>query len=115
MQRTAFKIILSGAAMALLLSTGGCKQQQQMAQQIEQMDAKMGDSQKRMTALDTELKKASFEIQQMKALVTKLGNVVVDLQKAEEDRKAAEAARAAAAAKKGPARKAPAKAGAKHH
>lgn len=112
MQRTAFKIILSGAAMAVLLSTGGCKQQQQMAQQIEQMDAKMSDSQKRLTSMDTEMKKANFEIQQMKALVTKLGNVVVDLQKLEEDRKAAEAAKAAAAAAKGKGRK-PVKASAK--
>ena len=54
----------------------------------------------------------------MKALVTKLGNVVVDLQRVEEDRaKAAEAAKAAAAAHAPKGKKPAAKhgPGPKHH
>jgi len=100
------RILLSAAALVVLsLTFGGCKAQQQMQQQIADMDAKLADAQRRITALDAELKKANFEITQMKGLVTKLGNVTVDLQKAEEERQkaAAEAkakAEAAAAAKK---------------
>ena len=58
------------------------------------------------------------QVQQMKALVTKLGNVVVDLQRVEEDRaKAAEAAKAAAAAHAPKGKKPAAKhgPGPKHH
>lgn len=89
-----------------ILSLGGCKQQQQMQQQIEGLEAKSSEAQKKMAALDGDLKKANFEITQLKALVTRLGNVVVDLQKAEEERaKAAEAARLAAATKSAGAKK----------
>ncbi len=116
--KTIAKIIAMGGLTVALLSVGGCKQQQQMAQQVEQMSGQMTDSQKRLSALDSEVKKANFEIQQMKALVTKLGNVVVDLQRVEEDRaKAAEAAKAAAAAHAPKGKKPAAKhgPGPKHH
>jgi cell division protein FtsL len=92
------KVIINTAASAAILvgmlSIGGCKQQQQMQQQVEGLDGKVSESQKRITALDSELKKSSFELQQLKAHVIKLTNVVQDLQKAEDDRiKAAEASK----------------------
>jgi len=100
------RICLAAFAMVVLISSSGCKQQQQMQQQIEAVDGKMSDAQKRITYLDNELKKTNFEITQLKALVTKLGNVVVDLQKAEEEKaKAAEAAKAANAARQGAGKK----------
>ena len=107
------RISLASLTMVGFLSLGGCKQQQQMKEQIDAVDSKMAESQKRITFLDNELKKTNIEITQLKALVTRLGNVVVDLQKAEDERaKAAEAAKLAAA-HQGTSKKKPA--GKKHH
>ncbi len=101
-----------------LLGITGCKAQKQMQQQITDMETKIADHERRIAAMDTDLKRTAIEQSQLKPLVTKLGNVVVDLQKAEEDRQkaAAEAklkAAAAAATKK--ARPAPRPALKKHH
>ncbi len=88
-------ILLASGLMTIALSTGGCKQQQQMQQQIEGMDGKVAESQKRLTALDSELKKTSFELQQLKSHIIKLTTVVTDMQKAEEDRLKASASKKA--------------------
>ena len=87
-------------AVLSLLSMSGCKAQKQMQQQIADLDAKMGDTQRRLTSMDADVKKTAGEVSQMKALMAKLGTVVVDLQRAEEDRqKAAAEAKAKASAK----------------
>lgn len=88
-------------AVLSLLSMSGCKAQKQMQQQIADLDAKMGDTQRRLTSMDTDLKKATGELNQIKALIAKLGTVVVDLQKAEEDRQKAAAEAKAKASTKG--------------
>ena len=92
--------VLALAAAATLMP--GCKAQQQMQQQLVDMDAKLADAQRRITALDSDQKKTDYELTQLKGLVTKLGNVTVELQRGEEERQkaAAEAKARAEAAKK---------------
>ena len=106
-----FTLVLAVMTLTVLsLTMGGCKAQQQMQQQVADFDAKLADAQRRITALDAEVKKTNFEINQLKGLVTKLGNVTVDLQKAEEERqKSAAEAKAKASAKKTAKKAAPAK------
>ena len=89
---TILKQVLMALTLSIaLLAMSGCKAQQQMQQQVADIDAKIADATRRMTAMDADLKKANFEITQLKGLVTKLGNITVDLQKAEEDRQKAAA------------------------
>jgi len=69
-----------------LLAFSGCQAQKQMQQQLVDLDTKVTDSQRKVNSMESELKKASFEIGQLKSVVSKLGEVVVNLQRAEEDR-----------------------------
>lgn len=94
-------ILLAMASVFAALSLSGCKAQKQMQQQIADMDARMGDMQRRLTAMDAEVKRMGTDNAQIKGLLTKLGNVVVDLQKAEEDRQRAAAEAKAKASSKG--------------
>jgi chromosome segregation ATPase len=111
--------VLTAASFAIALGgmLSGCKGNQQLQQQVADMDAKLADSQKRITTLEGELKKESFELNQLKGLVTKLGNVTVDLQRAEEERQkaAAEAKTKAATKKPAAAKKAAPSKGKKKH
>ena len=59
-KKSIIKIIASGVLMVALLSVGGCKQQQQIQQQMESMDAKVTEGQKRISALESEIKKKVF-------------------------------------------------------
>lgn len=83
----------------------GCKDQDAQTK-VAELESKMAESQKKMTSMDSELKKASFEIAQLKNLMTKMGEVVVNLQKASEERGKRsgghDAAKAGAAKKKAP-------------
>jgi outer membrane murein-binding lipoprotein Lpp len=99
------KLVLIACVIGLL-GLAGCKMQQQMQTQITDLETKVTDTQHRVTAMDADLKKANFEIGQMKSLIAKLGDTVVNLQRVEEERqkKAAEDAAKAAAM---PKRKAP--------
>jgi len=92
-------------AITALLSLAGCKAQQQMQQQLADLEVKVADSQKRIMSLDNELKKSAAERNEIKGLITKLGDVVVNLQRAEEERQQKAAQEAAARAKKPAAKK----------
>ena len=92
--------IVYALSLISLLALGGCKAQQQMQQQITEMDGKLADAQKKITTLESELKKEASDMTQLKGVIAKMGDVVVNLQKTEDDRqkKAAEAAAKAAQA-----------------
>ncbi|MEW6057736.1 MAG: hypothetical protein AB1540_14085 [Bdellovibrionota bacterium] len=106
-------IVLSTLALLVaVFSFSGCKGQQQVQQAVSDLDAKVAENQRRMNAMDSEIKKLSFELNQLKVLVTKLGNVTVDLQKAEEAR-ASKHAKALGGKSKSPVKKTSAKPGAK--
>ncbi len=102
MNPTLFRFFTSGLLLmtflASALSLSGCKQNQQAQQQLEAVETKTTDLERKVTGLETDLRKANFEISQMKSLVTKLGNVVVDIQKMEDERsKVSESKKSAAA------------------
>lgn len=110
-----FKLVIMAVMVAGLVALAGCKGQQQMQQQMADLNTKVDDAQKRTASMDAEIKKTKFEVDQLKGLVTKLSEVVLNLQKSEDERQAkaraaAEAAAAKAAkAKPGPKKAAPAK------
>ena len=73
----------------LTLSLGGCKAQQQMQQAISDMDTKLQQSERHIKDLTADLAKTKFEVDQMKSLIKTVGNSVLELQKAEEERQTA--------------------------
>lgn len=96
-----FLIIISTATLFL----AGCKADEETKKKLSDLEKKASESQTKITALENDLKESISEINQLKSLVTKLGNVTVDLQRAQEEKDKAErekAARQKAAASKHP-------------
>lgn len=105
--------LVSLAATAVFMT--GCSAQKQTQQKVTELENKMAESDRKLTALDSEMKKAAFEIAQLKNVVSRMGDVVVNLQRAGEAKHAKASSGAAAAKSHKPAAKkaAPKKAGAK--
>lgn len=106
MKRYFFGLIL---AMSLAVAVSGCKGQKQTQQQLADMEAKVAGYDQRMASLENQLRAANNDINQMKSLITKIGDIVIKLQKSEEARMARPSASvtkaAPAGAKKTPAQK----------
>ncbi len=83
MKRYVFGLIL---AMSLAVAMSGCKGQKQTQQQLTDMEAKVGGYEQRIASLENQLRAANNDINQMKSLITKIGDIVIKLQKTEETR-----------------------------
>ncbi|MBI2604509.1 MAG: hypothetical protein HYW49_00365 [Deltaproteobacteria bacterium] len=103
---TAFIWVALAATTAFMT---GCSAQQQTQQKVTELANKMAESDRKLSALDSDLKKAAFEITQLKNVVSRMGDVVVNLQRAGESKHAksngASARKAAPKSKKLPAKK----------
>lgn len=85
MKRYFFGLVL---AMSLAVAVSGCKGQKQTQQQLADMEAKVAGYDQRMATLENQLRAANNDINQMKSLITKIGDIVIKLQKSEETRMA---------------------------
>ncbi len=72
------------AAMTVCMT--GCSAQKQTEQKVTELENKMAESDRKLSALESDLKKAAFEINQLKNVVSRIGDVVVNLQRAGEGR-----------------------------
>lgn len=110
------KKTLAVVLVTLSIGFAGCKGSEEMKTQIADLTSKNAESEKKLTSIETELKKTAFEVEQMKGIVSKLSDVVLNMQKAKEIHASAPAKKASTAAKKAPAKHAaPSKHAKKHH
>ena len=107
MKRYLFGLVI---AMSVAVALSGCKGQKQTQQQLSDMEAKVSGYDQRMASMENQLRAANNDINQMKSLITKIGDIVIKLQKSEEARMArpTPSAKAAVGGAKKPAPK-------KHH
>ncbi len=73
-------------AFAFAVLAAGCSGQKQTQLKVAELENKAAENERKLAALDSDLKKASFEIAQLKNVVSRLGDVVVNLQRAGESR-----------------------------
>ncbi len=64
----------------LMAFISACKADTEMQNKIIDLDTKVADAQKKITALETENKKLNFELTQIKGHLTRVGNATVALQ-----------------------------------
>lgn len=65
----------------------GCKSEDQMKAQISELTSKLDEANKKSAQQTEELKAANHDIRELKELVAKLGNAVVDMKKEVGDRR----------------------------
>lgn len=104
--RISTAVLLALAAMTALMT--GCSAQKQTQQKVTELENKMAESERKVTTLDSDLKKANFEIAQLKNVVSRMGDVVVNLQRANE-RKHAKSGNGSTSRKAAPKKAAPKK------
>ncbi|HRK01468.1 MAG TPA: hypothetical protein PLH57_02285 [Oligoflexia bacterium] len=71
----------------IVLTFFACKGDDQLKGQVSDLTAKLEEANKKISDQDGALKSATGEIKELKELVAKLGNAVVDLRKANEPKK----------------------------
>ena len=70
-------IVLTAAVFGMGLSMPSCPGQQAMQEQVEALKTSQADSNKKIQALDAQIKKMTGDVDQMKALVSQVSNAVL--------------------------------------